>query len=153
HTVCELNKNGIKVYGGNYDFYADQNEIEKNALNQDIHNKEKILRQAREKERETLERQQKADSRGKNKQEKAGVARIMKKTLRNKLEHINSTLKNVHTEKIDDISQDLQTLRSAVPDTDKMKFGFDNSQLHKGKILFTATDLTFGYTNKPLWKT
>src|SRR5690606_235632 len=51
------------------------------------------------------------------------------------------------------ISQDLQTLRSAVPDTDKMKFGFDHSQLHQGKILFTATDLNFGYDNKPLWKT
>ena len=29
-------------------------------------------------------------------------------------------------------------LRSALPDIDKMKFGFDNSALHKGKILFNA---------------
>jgi len=153
HTVCELNKNGIKVYGGTYDFYAEQKEIEKNALNQDIHNKEKTLRKAKEKERETLERQQKADSRGRNKQEKAGVARIMMNTLRNKAENSTSKLKSVHTEKINGISQDLQNLRSAVPDIDKMKFGFDHSQLHKGKILFTATDLNFGYANKPLWKT
>lgn len=153
HTVCELSKDGIKVYGGTYDFYAEQKEIEKNALNQDIHNKEKMLRKAREKERETLERQQKADSRGKNKQEKAGVARIMMNTLRNKAENSTSKLKSVHSEKINGISKDLQNLRSAVPDIDKMKFGFDHSQLHKGKILFTATNLNFAYANKSLWKT
>ena len=35
-TVCELNSNGIKVYGGDYDFYKEQKQIEINALNQDI---------------------------------------------------------------------------------------------------------------------
>src|SRR5690606_20503874 len=42
--ICELNKNGIKVYGGNYDFYLEQKEIETNALNQDIQSKEKALK-------------------------------------------------------------------------------------------------------------
>lgn len=33
-----------------------------------------------------------------------------------------------------------------------MKFGFDHSALHKGKILFTATDINFSYNTQPLWK-
>lgn len=150
-NVCELSRNGIKVYGGNYDFYKEQKQIENNALNQDIQNKEKALRKAKEKERETIERQQKLDSRGKGKQEKAGVARIMMNTLRNNAENSTSKLKSVHTKKIGGISQELQELRSSLPDIDKMKFGFDNSALHKGKILFTATNLNFAYTTQPLW--
>lgn len=98
-TVCELSKHGITVYGGNYDFYAEQKQIENNALAQDMQSKEKALRKAKEKERETIERQQKLDARGKMKQEKAGVARIVMNTLRNSAENSTAKLKSVHTEK------------------------------------------------------
>ena len=151
NTVYELTKHAITVYGGNYDFYAEQKQIENDALNQDIHIKEKALRKAKEKERETLERQQKLDARGKKKQEKAGVSRIMMNTLRNNAENSTSKTKSIHAEKIGGISQELQELRSGLPEIDKMKFGFDNTKLHKGKTLFTATDINYSY-NELLWK-
>ena len=151
-TICELSKHGIKVYGGNYDFYAEQKQLENNALNQDIQSKEKILRKAKEREQKTLERQQKLDNRGKGKQEKAGIARIVMNTLRNNAENSTSKLKSVHAEKIEGISQELQELRSSLFDINKMKFGFDNSALHKGKILFTAKDINFSYDIQQLWK-
>ncbi|MEQ9437849.1 MAG: ABC-F family ATP-binding cassette domain-containing protein [Cyclobacteriaceae bacterium] len=150
-TVCELSKRGITVYGGNYDFYAGQKQVENHALHQDLKSKEKALRKAKEKEREALERQQKLDARGRQKQEKKGVARIMMNTLRNNAEKSTSKLKSVHTEKVGGISQELHALRSTLPDMDKMKFGFDNSALHRGKILFTASDMNYGYGDQLLW--
>ena len=152
NTVLELTKRGITAYGGNYDFYAEQKQIENNALNQDLQSKEKALKKAKEKERETLERQQKLDARGKKKQEKSGVARIMMNTLRNNAENSSSKLKSVHVEKIDGISKELREIRSALPDIDQMKFGFDDSGLHKGKILFKANAINFSYTDQLLWK-
>ena len=151
-TVCELSNDGIKMYGGNYEFYSEQKHIEIHALSQDIQGKEKALRKAKEKERETLERQQRSDNRGKGKQEKAGVARIMMNTLRNNAENSTSKIKSVHAEKIGGISQNLQQLRSSLPGIDKMKFGFDSSSLHKGKILFKADEVNVSYDNNLLWK-
>lgn len=150
--VCELDRNGIRVYGGNYDFYTEQKAIEIHALKQDLNSKEKALRYAKEKEQEAIERQNRLDARGKKKQEKAGVARIMMNTLRNNAENSTSKLRSVHAEKINGIKQEFQNLRSSLPDTDRMKLDLDDPALHKGKLLFSATKINFGYANEQVWK-
>ncbi|MEE6125940.1 ABC-F family ATP-binding cassette domain-containing protein [Chryseobacterium arthrosphaerae] len=151
-TIFELSNQGIATYGGNYDFYAGQKEVESEALQNDIHSKERALKKAKEKERETLERKQKLDARGKGKQEKSGVARIMMNTLRNNAEKNSSKLKSVHAEKISDISGDLRDLRSSVRNADQMKVNFNDSNLHSGKILISAEKINCKYSEKDLWK-
>lgn len=151
-TIFELSNQGISAYGGNYDFYAEQKEIEQEALHHDIHAKERALKKAKEKERETIERKQKLDARGKQKQEKSGVARIMMNTMRNNAERNASKLKGIHAEKINDISGDLRNLRSSLKNADQMKVNFNNSHLHSGKILINGEDVNFRYGNVNLWK-
>jgi ATPase subunit of ABC transporter with duplicated ATPase domains len=150
-TLYELNKRGIIVYGGNYDFYAEQKEIEKNALNQQLKNKEKALRKAKEIERETIERQQKTDTRGKKQQKKEGTPKVMMDKLKNDAEKTTAHLQGVHKEKIGAISQHLSELRKELPERDKMKFGFDSSTLHKGKILVSVQNVNHAYEKTFLW--
>ncbi|MDR6466239.1 ABC-F family ATP-binding cassette domain-containing protein [Chryseobacterium sediminis] len=152
NTIFELSNQGIATYGGNYDFYAEQKEVEEEALHNDIHAKERALKKAKEKERETLERKQKLDAKGKQKQEKSGVARIMMNTLRNNAEKNSSKLKNVHAEKISGISDGLRDLRSSLKNSEQMKVNFNDSNLHSGKILITAEDINFSYGKGNLWK-
>lgn len=151
-TIYELNKNGLNMYGGNYDFYATQKNIENNNLNYELKNKEKALRKAKETEKEAAERQQKLDARGKKKQEKAGLPTIMMNTLKNSAEKSTSKMKNIHAEKVGSLSGELSQFRQAIPDADKMKMNFNNSFLHKGKRLIDASIINFGYSNQLLWK-
>lgn len=151
-AIFELSNQGISTYGGNYDFYAEQKEIENEALQNDIHSKERALKKAKEKERETLERKQKLDARGKGKQEKSGLARIMMNTMRNNAEKNSSKLKSIHADKINDISGDLRDLRSSVKNSDQMKVNFNDSNLHSGKILVSTEEINFKYDNENLWK-
>ncbi|MCF0071072.1 ATP-binding cassette domain-containing protein [Dyadobacter sp. CY261] len=151
-TVCELGKRGINMYGGNYDFYSEQKAIENEALSQDVKAREKALRKAKEVERESLERQRKLDARGKKKQEKAGLPTIVQNTLRNNAERSTARIKGVHAEKVGGIAQELSQLRGELSGIDKMKVDFDNSSLHKGKILVTAEHVNFTYDDEPLWQ-
>ncbi|MCE7067161.1 ribosomal protection-like ABC-F family protein [Dyadobacter sp. CY326] len=151
NTVFELDKDGITVFGGNYDFYVDQKATENAALTHDLKTKEKALRKAKETERETIEQQQKLDARGKKKQEKAGLPKILMNTLKNSAEKSTSKIKGVHAEKIGTISRDISELRSQLPDPGKMKLDLDNSALHHGKILVTAENLNAGF-EESLWK-
>jgi ATPase subunit of ABC transporter with duplicated ATPase domains len=150
-TVQELNKQGIKVYGGNYNFYATQKEMEYNTLNHELKNREKALKKAKDVEREAAERKQKLDARGKKKQEKAGLPTIIMNTLKNSAEKSASKMKNVHIEKVASLSEELTQLRKTVAEVDKMKIGFGTSSFYKGKNLIDAKAINFGYDNQLLW--
>lgn len=151
-TVFELSKDGIRAYGGNYDFYLEQKQKALHSLYQDVQSKEKALLKAREKERENIERQQKLDSRAKRKGQKAGIARIMMNTLQNNAQKSSSRIKDVHQEKTEEMTTQLQALRSSLPDLDKIKFEFNHSLIHKGKVIFKAQGINHRYGHHFLWQ-
>ncbi len=149
----EMSNSGLQLFGGNYDFYKEQKQIQEASLNQSIHSKERELKVAKEKQRETIERQNKLDAKGKQKQEKSGVARIMMNTLRNNAEKSTSKLKGVHTEKIDQLSESLHDLKNLRPDFDKIKFSFETASIIKNKVLVKLENINFRYENQnQLWK-
>ncbi|MDR0559909.1 MAG: ATP-binding cassette domain-containing protein [Prevotellaceae bacterium] len=150
NKMCELSRSGIKIYGGNYNFYREQKTLENEAIINKLEEKQKSLRKARESKRETLERQQRQNARGKNQQKKEGTGKAMMDKMKNDAEKSAARLKSVHEDKINAVSQELSDLRQAVPDRDKMNFGFYNSALYKGKILFMAKNMNFAYSNEKI---
>jgi len=150
--MAEMSPKGIKRYGGNYAFYEAQKEIERHALQQDIHHKEKAIKIAKEKERETIERQNRLNSRGQKKQEKAGVARIMMNTLRNNAEKSTAKIKGVHQDKIGDIRSDLQELRGSQSALDEIKIDLGDSTFPMGKSMIKAENINFKYDSRQLWQ-
>jgi len=152
NPIYELEKRGITTYGGNYSFYKEQKEIAENALFQQLEDREKALLKAKKAERDSLERKQRQDVRGKSKHEKEGIPRISMKTLKNNAESSSSKLKEVHAEKIGSIVDELKQVQQKLPDVKKMKLNFENSTLHAGKILVTAKSINFGYNHQLLWQ-
>lgn len=151
--VYELEKNEIKAYGGNYEFYKQQKEEQMAALEEQLSEKEKALRKAKKDIREENEKQNKRAVRGEKHSIKQGVPRIMMKTLKDKAEMSSSKLKQVHEDKIGSITDELKALRKELPDIKGLKLNVENAHLHKGKVLVLAEKLNFAYKEaEPLWK-
>ena len=148
NMICDLSKDGIAAYGGNYDFYIEQKRIAINALAQDIHGAEKALKKAKDRERETVERQRKLDARAKKSIGNAALPKIVANTRKNSAERSTAKIAGVHAAKVENIKQELQRLRSSLSETDQIRFGFDRSKLHKGKSIFIARHINFWYEGK-----
>lgn len=151
-SVYEMSKRGITVYGGNYELYQELKTIENNAINENIHSARTALKKAKLTEKETLERKLKLDARGRKRKEKEGLPKIMLNTLKNNAERSTARIRDVHSEKIDALACELQELKGELPDLGRMKFGLDNSTLHKGKILIEGNAINHCYHQTPLWK-
>lgn len=152
HSIYELDKRGITLYGGNYELYKEQKKIEEKALVQKLEDRERELKKARRTEREALERKQRQDVRGKKKQEKAGVPHVLMKKLKNSAEASSAKLKDTHSKKIGNISEELREAQEKLPDIRKMKMDFEDSSLHTGKMVVTAENINYAFNGRPLWK-
>jgi ATPase subunit of ABC transporter with duplicated ATPase domains len=150
--IYELTPHGLVAYGGNYDFYKSQKEMERQSLANSLEDRQKALHKAHKTERETLERQQKQQSRGKKQQKKEGTPLSLIDKMKNDSEKSAARLKSVHADKINAISQELSDLRKEIRDRDYIRFGFEHSVLHKGKTLVQALGLNFAYEGAMLWK-
>lgn len=148
----ELNRNGVIVYGGNYDFYQEQKREKLNALMAQAAHQQKDLRQAKQLAQEAAERKQKENARGQKKQAKKGMPRIVMGLMKNAAEQSSSKLQHVHAEKIEGIAGQLTEIRNQLPGQSILRMAFDQINLHPGKVLVNATHLNFKYHDINLWK-
>jgi len=151
-VIYELSSNEVKIYGGNYTFYKEQKKLQIEALQTSLEEKEKELRLAKKIARETAERKQKHEVRGKKLNEKKGVGKMAMNVFKDKAEKSGTKLKDIHAEKTNQIQENIQQLRNTLPDNSLMKVNFNSSSLHTGKILIKAENINFTYQTTPLWQ-
>lgn len=148
----ELSADSVEAYGGNYEFYKQQKEEKMQALQAQFEDKQKELRKARHIAQEVAEKKQRRDVRGKKKSVKEGIPRIMMNTIRNRAEASTAKLNDIHANKMDGIVADIKQIKQQLPDKKDLKMDFEDMNLHTGKILVTAKDINFGYSDKMLWQ-
>lgn len=148
----ELSPAGLKLYGGDYDFYKAQKAIETEALNQQIEAEQTTLRLARQKAREAKERQEKRVNRGAKAVD--GMPRIILKGRQDKGEETAARLSKTHTNITQASQHSLADLRRKQNIRCDLKLDFDNSRIQHGKRLVTAQGINFNYgREKFLWHT
>lgn len=152
-VIYELTPRGIAAYGGNYDFYRSCKETEEKALAGQLSEKENTLRKIKQIARDTAERKQKQNERGKKAGIRKGLPRTAVNTLKDRAEKSTTKLIDIHAQKTETISAEINRLSERLADRPNLKINFEASVQPKGKQLVQARQLTFSYSGgKPVWK-
>ena len=150
-TTCELSPKGLKIYGGNYDFYRERKRIEEEALAQQVDSEQTALRLARKKAQEVRERQERRMRQGER--HKDQLPRILRRTMKDSGERTEAQLVGTHAELSDGSRERLDELRRRQRTQCELKIDFDDAQLHEGKLLVRVDGLNFEYApGRPLWR-
>lgn len=144
-AICELSGQGLTCYKGNYDCYKEQKHARLNALAQQLEEKQKTLRLARQTARKVEERKAKQNVRGEKSSLQKGIPRILMGARKNNAENSSHKLLSVHAERAERLQTEIAGIKSYLPQTDKLKTDFGTSLLHTGKILITAKGINFRY--------
>lgn len=149
--IYELTPTGINVYTGDYDSYAEQKRIEAEAIARQISSQQDALRKAKRVQQEVVERRQRQDSRGAAKTSRMGMPKIVAGMMKGTAERTTAALKGRHDDKISQMSQQLSELRQGANSRRDLKFDFESSDLHKGKIMAEAKNINFSYGEANVW--
>lgn len=150
NPVYELSSLGIKKYGGNYDFYEEQKQVEMEAIEHQIHHTKQSISETRKKHRETMQRKQKLDARASKKARQANLPKIIINAAKNSAENSTSRLKDVHEEKIIEEKQRLRELKQKKRSLKNIKISLDNSSLHTSRNLYQAKQINYAWSDSHL---
>jgi ATPase subunit of ABC transporter with duplicated ATPase domains len=149
--MIEISRFGLEAYGGNYDFYVEQKGMKLNALQSNLEEQSKSLKQAQQKAREQAEQRQKKEVRGKAQGLTNSLPRIIAGGLKSKAEQSTAKVLEKHQEKTSGITENIQQLRSQIQQYQILRIDIGTSGLHQGKLLLDVQNINFSYGGKPLW--
>jgi ATPase subunit of ABC transporter with duplicated ATPase domains len=149
--TIEISRFGLEAYGGNYDFYVEQKGMKLNALQSNLEEQSKSLKQAQQKAREQAEQRQKKEVRGKAQGLTNSLPRIIAGGLKSKAEQSTAKVLEKHQEKTSGITENIQQLRSQIQQYQILRIDIGTSGLHQGKLLLDVQNINFSYGGKPLW--
>jgi ATPase subunit of ABC transporter with duplicated ATPase domains len=150
--TLELSAFGIEVYGGNFDFYRRQKEGKVNALQNNLHEQSKTLKQTQQKARDVAEKRQKMESRGNAKGQSGSMPRIIAGGLKNKAEGSTAKVMEAQDEKLVGIGENIRNIRGQIQQYQALKIDIGSTGLHHGKVLVDAINLIYNFGSGPIWQ-
>lgn len=149
-VTLELNPSAVEVYGGNFDLYRAQKDLKLNALENDLHEQTKTMKQSQAQAREIAEKRQRMESRGKAEGKSGSLPRIIAGGLKSQAQGSTAKALNAQNEKLDHISENIRQIRSQIQQYQVLKIDIGSSAMHKGKVLVDARGITYGFNKHPL---
>jgi len=149
--IIELSGKGAKTYGGNFDFYCEQKQIEKDAIDQRINTAGIELRKQIKVSNTVISSKENKNNLGERRRENAGISKGALNKRRNNSEKTLAGLISVQKQKIEKLAENLSTLKNNSQQERLIKLDLDKTSKLKGKCLISAVELNYSFGKVNLW--
>lgn len=143
--IIELTQHGVKIYGGNWDFYKERKAMERAAAEATLAHSEKELAQTAKKTQVAREKKAQADSRGKSSRDKGGAPKILLNAKRNRAEGTTGRLSAIAQRQQDDAKRAADEARENVERLQAPSVSLPPTHLPYGKTVLQIDNVHFGY--------
>ncbi len=143
--IVELSETGIQEYGGNYDFYLAQREIEKQAATTAVEHSQKELQRIKRQSQAAVDRQAKRIHRAKKLGNEKRVPRILLGAMKQTGETTTARLKKTHEEKILEAQKNLETAKGRIRAENQIRVDLSKTTVPNGKLVTALEGVNFGY--------
>ncbi len=148
--IIELTSKGIDVYGGNYDFYKEQKELKRLAIEHEIQARTETLINSKKAIQTRMERHQQNESRGRKEKIRQikGCGRYNKielKAKKGQSENTNRRIRLQADKKLENVNQELLAARSQLEVQEKLDVVLAQTRVPNNKMVINIENLCFGY--------
>lgn len=143
--IAELSSLGLKMYGGNYDAYVEQKNLERQAKEQQLVDAQRTLKKTKKVVQQTKERYEKRASMG-NKARRAGdQPKMFLDFFKGRSEKTKSKLEEQTDKLLERARDQLGQAQAQLERKELLDFELEATYVHSTKKVLEINKLTFGY--------
>lgn len=146
NQIAELSTLGLKLYGGNYDLYKEQKQVEQEALETDVIDAQKQLNKTKRIIRESKEKYDQRVVMGNKTRRKGGQPKMFLDYFKGRAEVTKSKLESRTDKQLDSIREKLCDAKSRLEQKDFLDFNLDATRVPNGKIVIDLQHIAFAYS-------
>lgn len=151
--IAEITDLGIKIYGGNFEFYREQRQIEKEAAEQTLLSAEQRLKEAKVTAQRARERQEKRQSAGRKNIFKKSLPPIVAGGLKRQAENTAARLKGRHEQKVESAQSAVAVARQNLSVDRQITVDLERARVPAQKRMIELTEVNYRYADacSELW--
>ncbi len=143
--IAELTTLGVRLYGGNYDAYREQQWIEQEALEQDVLDAQKNMKKTRRVVQESKEKHAQRASMGNRLRRSGAQPKILLDYKKGRAEVAKSKLEARTDKQLSAAREKLNTAKAKLEQKDFLDFNLHATRVPNGKVVLDLQHVSFAY--------
>lgn len=144
--IAALDRSGIRIYGGNYDFYLEQRAIEESAARAAFEGARQRLRKAESSAIAARERQRRRESSGLHRARRTGMPKMMIGSRRRHAESSSARLGATHEVKVEDARAEVVEAKLRLPVDSRIRVDLAAGEIPSACRMIELQSVTYRYS-------